>query len=97
MCWRCCFHKSTALTVRGVQELSRRPCRNYTSVKDLFLEPYSETMPRVIKWSQGGGAISHERGTPVEWDLYVTYYGHNAIPSLTKAVGISQNDERGLA
>ena len=26
---------------------------------------YSRTMPRVLWWSEGGGAVSYERGTPV--------------------------------
>ena len=30
-----------------------------------LLGPYSTTMPRVLWWSLGGGAISYERGTPV--------------------------------
>ena len=29
------------------------------------LGPYSRTMPRALWWSQGGGALSYERGTPV--------------------------------
>ena len=27
--------------------------------------PYSRTMPRLLGWSYGGGAISYERDTPV--------------------------------
>ena len=30
-----------------------------------LLGPYRETLPGVICWSRGGGAFSHERGTPV--------------------------------
>ena len=33
-----------------------------------LLGPYSRTMPRVLWWSEGGGAVSHERGTPVHLD-----------------------------
>ena len=28
--------------------------------------PYSRPMPRALWWSSGGGAVSYERGTPVE-------------------------------
>ena len=28
------------------------------------LEPYSRNMPRALWWSQGGGTVSYERGTP---------------------------------
>ena len=31
--------------------------------KNTPLGPYSKTMPRAV-WSPGGGAVSHERGTP---------------------------------
>jgi len=30
----------------------------------LLLGPYSRTMPRVIQWTYGGGAVSYQRGTP---------------------------------
>ena len=30
------------------------------------LGPYSRNMPRALWWSYGGGAVSYERGTPVE-------------------------------
>ena len=30
-----------------------------------LLGPYSRTIPRVLWWSCGGGAVPHERGTPV--------------------------------
>ena len=30
------------------------------------LGPYIRTIPRVIWWSYGGGAVSYERGTPVD-------------------------------
>jgi hypothetical protein len=30
------------------------------------LGPYSRTMPRALRRSWGGGAVSHERGTPVD-------------------------------
>jgi len=33
--------------------------------KRLLLGPYSRHMPRALWWSLGGGAVSHERGTPV--------------------------------
>ena len=29
------------------------------------LGPYSRPMPRTLRWSYGGGAVSYERGTPV--------------------------------
>ena len=29
------------------------------------LGPYSRTVPRALRWSWGGGAVSYERGTPV--------------------------------
>ena len=29
------------------------------------LGPFSRNMPKALWWSLGGGAISHERGTPV--------------------------------
>ena len=31
--------------------------------------PYSRTMPRVLWWSSGGGAVSSERGTPVGFEI----------------------------
>ena len=32
---------------------------------DLLLGPYSRTIPRVLWWSLGGGAVLYERGPPV--------------------------------
>ena len=37
-----------------------------------LLEPYSGTIPRVLGWSLGGGAVSHERGTPVSHDAWLS-------------------------
>ena len=34
-----------------------------------LLGPYSKTIPRGKWWSWGGGAVSHERGTPVDSPL----------------------------
>jgi len=31
------------------------------------LGPYRRTIPRVLWWSWGGGAVSYERGTPEPW------------------------------
>ena len=37
-----------------------------------LLGPYSRTIPRVLWWSCGGGAVSYERGTPVARSLTQT-------------------------
>ena len=34
-----------------------------------LLGPYSRTIPRVLWWSNGGGAVSYEQGTPVEIEV----------------------------
>ena len=31
----------------------------------LLLGPYCRAMPGALRWSEGGGAVSYERGTPV--------------------------------
>ena len=36
---------------------------------DALLGPYSRTMPVALWWSEGGGAVSFERGTPVRLNL----------------------------
>jgi len=45
--------------------------------------PYSRTMPRLLWWPRGGGAVSYERGTPVgvdraAWDL-TRFVGSNTF------------------
>ena len=44
----------------------KQACRGTSLIKNMpFLEPYSRTLSRVLWWSQGGGSVSCERGTPV--------------------------------
>jgi len=52
-----------------------------------LLRPYSRTIPRVIWWSLGGGAVCYERGTPV---------CHRAFAYLYRVIKQKEKEERRL-
>ena len=56
---------NNAMRYRGTSLIRNNP----------LLGPCSRTMPRTLWWSYGGGAVSYERGAPVQVPLYTCQDG----------------------
>ena len=61
-------HKKTPTPLGPPQEPGHKPTERYRGTSLIrnapLLGPFSRTTPRVLWWSQGGGAVSYEQGTP---------------------------------